>query len=310
MELFQLEQFRAIAECGTMKKAADKLFISQPALSKNMRKLEREFGCEFWTRQSGKISTLNENGRRLYRHTVNILDAVDELEKDFDQPPHLTIRCANEGDDIFKLILTDYLINFPQIKIVSKLMESRQISEALEKREIDVGVIFESSEEGTGRTRFRDERIRRLHLTDVQLYLSVPGSSEYAGRESVTLQEIAGSIPLLRQNNACPREVWLDELGAAQGIHFISIAEVDADSLKKMMMLDKPRYCAVFTTINMVLDQFLDGAGRVQIPITGEGTDRAISIYYYSGAPYIEQFAQELCRRYRLKAEQKRQKCQ
>lgn len=56
MEIHQLEQFKAIAESRTMREAADKLFISQPALSQNLKKLEAELGCTLFDRAHNQLA--------------------------------------------------------------------------------------------------------------------------------------------------------------------------------------------------------------------------------------------------------------
>ena len=62
LELYQLVQLLAIAECGTISKAAEQLHLSQPALSRSMQKLEEELQVTLFDRQKNKI-TLNKNGR-------------------------------------------------------------------------------------------------------------------------------------------------------------------------------------------------------------------------------------------------------
>ena len=62
LELYQLLQLLAIAECGTISKAAEQLHLSQPALSRSMQKLEEELQVTLFDRQKNKI-TLNKNGR-------------------------------------------------------------------------------------------------------------------------------------------------------------------------------------------------------------------------------------------------------
>ena len=51
MELNQIKYFQTIAEEGSFTKAAQKLYLSQPALSKSMARLESELGVELFTRQ-------------------------------------------------------------------------------------------------------------------------------------------------------------------------------------------------------------------------------------------------------------------
>lgn len=61
-EIYQLRQLAAFAEYGTLSEAAEKLYLSQPALSRNMRKLEEDIGVPLFIRSKNKLE-LNENGR-------------------------------------------------------------------------------------------------------------------------------------------------------------------------------------------------------------------------------------------------------
>ena len=60
-ELYLLRQLAAFKEYGTLSEAAERLYLSQPALSRNMRKLEEEIGVPLFVRSRNKLE-LNENG--------------------------------------------------------------------------------------------------------------------------------------------------------------------------------------------------------------------------------------------------------
>ena len=62
IESYLLEQFEAVARCGTLLKASEELHISQPSLSRSMKKLEDELGVSLFLRENSKIS-LNETGK-------------------------------------------------------------------------------------------------------------------------------------------------------------------------------------------------------------------------------------------------------
>ena len=55
MEIFQFEQFQMIAQCGTMREAAERLFLSQPTLSHNIKKLEAELGCKLFISEHAQL---------------------------------------------------------------------------------------------------------------------------------------------------------------------------------------------------------------------------------------------------------------
>ena len=62
IEIYELRQFAAFAGCGTLSEAANILHLSQPALSRNMKKLEEELGVALFTRRKNRLE-LNENGK-------------------------------------------------------------------------------------------------------------------------------------------------------------------------------------------------------------------------------------------------------
>lgn len=85
MEFEQLRQLDAIARMGTFSAAAKELHTSQPSISRSMRALERELGCELFSR-SRNHAELNDAGRLALKHARAILaeehrmrDAFDEL---------------------------------------------------------------------------------------------------------------------------------------------------------------------------------------------------------------------------------------
>ena len=62
IEIYLLEQLAAVAEHGTLIKAAEALYLSQPALSRSMKKLETQLGVSLFDRDNSKI-TLNKTGQ-------------------------------------------------------------------------------------------------------------------------------------------------------------------------------------------------------------------------------------------------------
>ena len=67
IELEQLKQLIAFAIYGTLSKAAEELYISQPALSRSIQKLEKTLGVELFDRKKNKME-LNENGKTVIQY--------------------------------------------------------------------------------------------------------------------------------------------------------------------------------------------------------------------------------------------------
>ena len=78
IETYLLEQFAAFARCGTLLKASEELHITQPTLSRSMKKLEEELGVSIFHRENSKLS-LNETGKVAAEYAKKALQANQDL---------------------------------------------------------------------------------------------------------------------------------------------------------------------------------------------------------------------------------------
>ena len=76
MELLQLKYFKTVAEIGKINEAAKALYISAPALSTSISRLERELGMPLFDRANNKI-TLNQQGKILLRYANQVFSTLD-----------------------------------------------------------------------------------------------------------------------------------------------------------------------------------------------------------------------------------------
>lgn len=82
MDLKLLKNFLMVARTGNMTRAADMLFITQSALSKQMKELEKELGCSFFERTGGGLK-LTEQGLLLRKRAEDIVSLVDKTRHEF-----------------------------------------------------------------------------------------------------------------------------------------------------------------------------------------------------------------------------------
>ena len=76
MELNQLHYFVAVARCENITRAAKELFITQPALSRVILRLEQELGTPLFDRTGGRV-TLNEHGKAFLRYVEPALESIN-----------------------------------------------------------------------------------------------------------------------------------------------------------------------------------------------------------------------------------------
>ncbi|MDO4400008.1 MAG: LysR family transcriptional regulator [Coriobacteriia bacterium] len=94
MEIQQLEQFVTIAECENLTKAAQKLHVSQPSLSRSLHALEDELGTILFDR-IGRNIVLNNAGRIALERTLVALNSLDIIKRDVEEYNHETNRTVN-----------------------------------------------------------------------------------------------------------------------------------------------------------------------------------------------------------------------
>lgn len=95
MRIEQLEYIEAVTRLGSLRRAAEELHLSQPALSETVRNLERELGVDLLDRRRSGAK-ISDEGRELLPHIVTVLDAVDRLRRAADHQ-HRTSRMIRLG---------------------------------------------------------------------------------------------------------------------------------------------------------------------------------------------------------------------
>lgn len=181
-ELYRV--FKIVADEENLTKASKKLYISQPAITKHIKNLEKELNVELFTRSKyGMI--LNENGKKLY---LQIKDSIENLSKaDLIFNNHKNIKLGihvNMPERIYNnSILKFYEENNKDIINIHKL-DATNMFLALEKQEIDLAFSKKYSEEIYDSNKINFISIGKLH--DVFI---VNKNSKYLGKK-ITKDEI------------------------------------------------------------------------------------------------------------------------
>ena len=127
-----MEQFVKIVECGTISKAAEELFLSQPALTRSMQKLEQELGVELFFHGKNKIE-LNENGKFAYTLAVDVLRGAKNLKgqvRQFDLSRRTVSVGACAPAPLWEIMpaLTSL---YPEKRLVSEIKNEAELAEGL-----------------------------------------------------------------------------------------------------------------------------------------------------------------------------------
>jgi DNA-binding transcriptional LysR family regulator len=158
MELYQLKSFRILAEEGSLRPAAERLFISQPTLSGHIKSLEAEFGFELFER-SRKGMLLTAEGDQFHAHAERILNEASEahdLVLSLRKEVSGTVRVGiiNDGRDLqLDKTIVQLAQSHPNVKVDITNANTGLCIKALLDGTIDIGFI-EGERTGDGLTKF------------------------------------------------------------------------------------------------------------------------------------------------------------
>ncbi len=143
---FRLQVFYTVAKQLSFSRAAEELYISQPAVSKHIHVLEDYFKVKLFVRQGSKIS-LTSDGEVLFRHAEDIFALYRKLQFEMGQRVHKTSGQLRLGASttiaqyVLPGILAGFRDRFPDVQIVLLNGNTQQIETALLQKEIELGII-------------------------------------------------------------------------------------------------------------------------------------------------------------------------
>jgi DNA-binding transcriptional LysR family regulator len=251
MDTRQLAAFCAVVERKSFSQAAERLGVTQPAVSLQIRSLEQRLGRQLLDR-SGRRVEPTEAGLRLYASAQRLLQAeeqmLEELESDDEGAVTGTLELGastGPGGTVVPVLLCEFQERHPDVRVRLTVSDTQSVVARVGDRELELGIV------GAGR-RHRGVTFEPFFRDEV--VLAVPPAHRFAGK-TVTLDELRSEPLIVMQEGAGVRQVLEDELRnagsrlrdldvrlelglqesvrsavlAGHGVTFISRLAVDAD---------------------------------------------------------------------------------
>lgn len=192
IEIYLLEQLEAFSRCGTLSAASEELHISQPALTRSMKKLEEELGVALFDRQKNRLY-LNENGKLAAEKAARVLAEDRDLEtsvQEFDRR-HRTIFmgcCAPVPSfDLTPLLQQIY----PEMTIASDIKNDPDLITGLNRGSYQLIVVHEKPD---------NPDWHFIACGKESLSVSVPPAHPLAMFDSISFADLE-DIPMLQYTN-------------------------------------------------------------------------------------------------------------
>lgn len=205
MNLKQLEAFYLVIKRGSFTKAAEELNVTQPAITIQVKALEKSLNLKLF-QQVGKRIQLNEAGELLYQYAEKIFDLVSEAEekmRDFKKLIRGTLRIGttkNYARYIMPSILSEFQKRFPRIKVILEEGNSESMAKSVAEMKNELAIIAQLN---------LDRKIRSRFFSTVEFVLVASPEHRFSKKEIVSLRELNGEPVILREKGSGSREAIL-----------------------------------------------------------------------------------------------------
>src|SRR3954451_1315840 len=208
MDTRQLAAFCAVVERKSFSQAAEQLGVTQPAVSLQIRSLEKRHGQQLLDR-SGRRVEPTEAGRRLYRNAQRMLALEEQLlgELADDGEGALAGRLVigastGPGGTVMPLLLCEFQRRHPDVQVALSVSDTQSVVEQVARRELELGVV--------GAARRHRAVVFEPFFRD-EVVLACPPGHPFAGR-TIAIDDLREEPLIVMQVGAGVRQVIEDEL--------------------------------------------------------------------------------------------------
>ena len=200
----QLRAFHAVAVCGSFTEAADKLNRTQPAISDQVRKLEKEFDVLLFDRH-GRSIQLTDLGHRLLEISQRLIDMENEAVQLLSESQALRVghlKMAADASLHVVQLIGEFRQQYPGISISLTIGNSGKVLSQLLDYTADFCVMADAP---------ADKRFHNITLRSDPLVAFVNNTHPWADRRSVSLAEFANEPLVMREPGSITRRIVEEE---------------------------------------------------------------------------------------------------
>lgn len=205
MNLKQLEVFHLVVKKGSCTKAAEELNVTQPAVTIQVKSLEKSLNLKLIQHFGEKIQ-LSEAGELLYQYAEKIFDLVseaDEKMRDFKKLMRGTLQIGttkNYARYIMPSLLTTFQARFPDIRVILDEGNSEDMARSVLDMKNEMAFICQIN---------IDRRLKSIFFSSVEFVLVVSPQHRFSQRGSISFRELNGEPVILREKGSGSRAAIL-----------------------------------------------------------------------------------------------------
>ena len=297
MNIRDLEYFLAVAELKHFRKASEKCFVSQPALSGQIKKLEEELGLALFMRDKRDVQltaageTLVNYARKIISETENFTEAA----KSFRDPRSGTFKMGIIPS------LAPYLIPnliqktnkwFPKLDLYISESKTKDLLNSIAVGDLEAGILA---------LPLQEKNFQVAELFTEPFLLAIPASHRLARRQKATLADLENECVFLLEEGHCLKDQVLEvcQLAGAREHSFYRASSLE--TLRQMVAAGQGITLMPWLAVHEPISQ----ASSIRyIPFVDPAPNRRIALVWRKGSPresFLQEWSKELFNLYHLK---------
>lgn len=211
MNIAELEALKAVAETGSFTRAADRLGMSQPGLSRQIQRLERELGTKLLERR-GTGAILTDAGRESMQFAIRTISDFDALVSRFGpDPAALTgviriVASSTPAEYLVPSLVAEFRNEHQGVSVEVLVSDSAQVARTVEDRQADLGL------SGMPSTAIG---LSAVPVAKDEIVLAVSKEHRFAGERAITIDQLRDETLIEREGGSGTWQTLIQALSAS-----------------------------------------------------------------------------------------------
>jgi len=289
MNLNHLRYFYEVARAGNMRRAATRIGISQPALSKQIQALEDTIGLQLFYRTPKGLQP-TADGAVAFQHCEKIFGHLRDLETSLEarrkgSAGRLTIGVIHSlSSHLLPAYLRRYREAYDKVRIKIVTVKSRAVLRALEEHKVDIGLVAEQPQGG--------ELVWRAFAKTPLVIVAAPASPlAQAMKSGPVAAEALHKADMVAFDPPAPTRRVTDRYLAARGLEPRIMAECPSIDTIKELVVEQVGFAVL---PGHCVDADIAQGRLVQVPVVDWSLERTLYLVHLAGpplAPTVRHFA-------------------
>lgn len=230
MNFNYLKVFRAAAKNLNYSRAAEELYISQPTVSIQVKKLEEELGLDLFE-QFGKKIYLTQAGELLYSYANKIFALAEDAKATIEELKGLKAgrlligASTTPGIYLLPAIIASFQETYPNLEISLEISNTHAVQERLLANQLDLGIV--------GEELLVDPNLHVEALTEDELVIIAAPNNPLTAGKPVVMQDVLDQRLILRERGSSTREVLEEKIREIGGRLKVSMQLGSVEAIKQ-----------------------------------------------------------------------------